>query len=110
MMGLIKKIVGIFAGPDHGYEAQRSQKWPAFRDQWLKSHNCCSACGRSDDLEVHHIVPFHLDQTLECEESNVITLCRDDHFTFGHLKDWKSWNPTVIKDCSSYLKKVLSRP
>lgn len=109
-MRWLNKILDLFAGPDHGYEAQRSPRWPAFRSKWLKSHNTCAACGTTSDLEVHHIVPFYVTPQLECDESNVITLCRDDHFTFGHLKDWKSWNAQVTQDCESYLNKVRSRP
>lgn len=62
------------------------------------------------DLDVHHILPFHERPELELAEDNLATLCRGCHYLFGHFKDWKSWNVTVIADTEEYRRKRGSRP
>lgn len=68
--------------------AVRSSKWPAFRAAWLKDHPKCCACGRGDELEVHHKIPVHVQPSLELDESNVMTLCARSnwfcHYLIGH--------------------------
>jgi len=64
---------------------------------YIKEHKLCAACNYKKKLEVHHIIPVHIDITLACEQSNFITLCRDCHFTFGHFHNFrKYWNPHII--------------
>ena len=104
-LGLAKKPEDT---PAMGHE--RSSEWTRVRGQFLAKNNRCAACGTKDNLNAHHIVPFHLDRSKELEESNLIALCRDDHLTFGHLKCWSSYNKDVIKDAEKYLEKVKNRP
>jgi hypothetical protein len=35
-----------------------------------------------------------------------MTLCHECHFTFGHLGDWKSYNPEVEYDAEHHLQRV----
>lgn len=92
----------------------RSPKWPAAREDWLKTHGTCAACGRTNHLEVHHKRPFHLDPTLELDPVNFITLCEHPsapcHLVFGHLLSWEAFNPSVESDSALYLAKVKARP
>ena len=89
----------------------RSPKWRKVRNEFIKNNNECAACGRDDDLEVHHIVPYHVDPSLELDHCNLITLCgKHCHFIFGHLGDWKSWNKDVVEDTKNYHKKIINRP
>jgi 5-methylcytosine-specific restriction endonuclease McrA len=89
----------------------RSWKWSDVRKEHLKIQPTCQACGRSDNLEVHHIEPFHLRPEKELDPNNLITLCsKPCHLTFGHLMDYKSWNMDVVNDCSNYLSKLKTRP
>jgi 5-methylcytosine-specific restriction enzyme A len=90
----------------------RSPQWRKVRDAHVKNHPNCAVCGTKDELNVHHIVPFHIDNSLELEESNLITLCNKNgcHFAFGHLYNWKSYNKNVISDVKNYRDKVISRP
>ena len=89
--------------------AIRSSHWETVRKKHLKSFPTCAACGCSDDLQVHHIKPFHLDPELELEESNLITLCESQdnhkcHLNIGHLGNFKNENPNVVKDAEEALK------
>lgn len=91
--------------------AVRSPKWKTIRKNFLEENNSCAACGRTKKLEVHHIVPVHLDPSKELDIDNLIVLCDDPcHLLFGHLLDYKSWNSNVIEDSSSFLQKIKSRP
>jgi hypothetical protein len=88
----------------------RSSQWNNVRKEHLKENNTCSGCGKKDKLEVHHIEPYHVNPDRELDPSNLLTLCKNCHFTIGHLMDWSSWNIDVISDSRVYLNKVKNRP
>jgi hypothetical protein len=82
----------------------RSGRWPAVRRAHLAKHPRCAACGRLSDVEVHHVVPLHVDRSLELAESNLLSLCdnsgRSCHFIFGHLWDWRLYCPEAREVCA----------
>lgn len=80
----------------------RSPRWGAFRTFYLKGKSC-AACGGVEDLEAHHIIPFHQAKDLEMVTANLVPLCRTHHFVFGHCGDWSSANPHVLADAAAYL-------
>lgn len=88
----------------------RSPGWDRLRDKVVKSAGECQACNSTRGLEAHHMTPVHVWPQGELVETNLIVLCRDCHFTFGHLRDWASWNVDVEKDCAEYRKKIEARP
>ena len=89
----------------------RSPKWRSVRNKHVEDNPTCAACGRRDGLEVHHIVPYHVDPSRELDPTNLITLCgKRCHFVFGHLMDWKSWNENVVRDSTLYLLAKTNRP
>ena len=89
----------------------RSPKWRKVRAEHIKNNPTCACCGRKDGLEVHHIVPYHVDPSKELDPTNLITLCgKRCHFIFGHLMDWKSWNENVVRDSTLYLLAKTNRP
>ena len=90
--------------------AYRSPKWRTVREAHLSHQPNCQVCNRDKDLEVHHIVPVHIDYTKELDANNLITLCSKCHLIFGHLYDYKSWNKNVINDCEIYSEKIKNRP
>ena len=91
--------------------SSRSSSWSKVRKQHILKFPNCAACGRSKNLDVHHIIPVSVDPTKELDPDNLITLCSDPcHFVFGHLMDYKSWNTDVIQDCGWYRKKLLNKP
>lgn len=92
-------------------ESNRSPEWSNTRKKHLAKQSFCQACGTKNNLEVHHIEPFHINPARELDPDNLITLCgKNCHFVFGHLMDYSSWNTNVIEDCRVYLDKVKSRP
>ena len=51
-------------------EAQvpRSPQWRRVEQEHLAKEPFCRFCGTTDHLEVHHIVPFHVDPAKELDE------------------------------------------
>jgi len=92
---------------ENEFGAPRSGKWPRVRREHLELQPDCQACGRTKDIEVHHIEPFHSNPSLELAESNFISLCSDPcHFVHGHLMSWSRFNPKVAEDCARYRRKL----
>lgn len=88
----------------------RSSQWRTLRNKILKANDHCAVCGRKKNLEVHHILPFSLRPELELEPDNLIVLCADPcHFVFGHLYNWQTYNPDVVKDAIQWRNKVMER-
>lgn len=97
----------------------RSGKWPTVRRRWLDQHSTCAACGRTETpnvkLEVHHVMPVHLDPAKELDESNFMTLCQSMtepfgcHLFVGHLLNWRSYNPTAREDAASFMRRIQER-
>jgi hypothetical protein len=92
--------------------AARSSGWPKAREEHLKSHSTCLACGGTEELEVHHRLPFHLHPELELDPFNLITLCEKNHchYVIGHLLSWKSFNKNVFEDATALREKIRERP
>jgi 5-methylcytosine-specific restriction protein A len=89
----------------------RSSQWKRVRANHLIKFPYCAACGRQDDLEVHHIIPYQVDASKELDPDNLITLCgKYCHFIFGHLMDWKSWNPNILEDSKNYIMAKENKP
>jgi hypothetical protein len=68
----------------------------------VKVFNKCAVCGTDKNLEVHHIVPVHVDVSLAVDPENFITLCdwrnHGCHFVFGHFRNFRSdWNPDIVE-------------
>ena len=92
-------------------KTKRSSKWPAVRKNHLAKHPCCAVYGGTQKVEVHHIIPFHQDPSLELESTNLISLCEglrscNHHLWFGHLGNYKKTNPDVIKDAQFWNEKL----
>lgn len=92
----------------------RSGHWPKVRSEHLKKEPICQVCGSKDNLNVHHIQPYHLNPSLELDPDNLITLCEGPpvncHILFGHFLKWVSFNPNVRVDCATFQKKIKDRP
>jgi len=90
--------------------SDRSPEWSKVRNDHIKKNPNCAVCLCNKQVQVHHKLPFHLNPLLELDRNNLITLCAKDHLLFGHLGNWKSFNPTVKEDCDEWRQKCLNRP
>ena len=73
----------------------RSPKWPALRNAYIKVHPSCIVCGKPAE-EVHHVVPVHIDPSKELDISNLCSVCSDDHLRIGHLGNFQNVNPDIL--------------
>ena len=103
----------LFTQPNSPHSEARSPQWAKVRATHLELHGQCEACGQSDSLNVHHVVPFHNDPSKELDPDNLITLCTDGpghmncHLLFGHGGNFKCHNPTVREDVK-VVREILS--
>lgn len=93
---------------------KRSPKWYDLQQEIIKAHPYCSVCGRKDRLQVHHIIPFHIDSSLELDPENCRVLCArkkvlNCHLIFGHLGDFSSWNPSLDADIAYWRVKLQKK-
>jgi len=84
----------------------RSSQWDEVRDLHLLEHAQCEACGSKKSLQVHHIIPFHVNPSKELEPSNLLTLCMgelDCHLMLGHGGSFRYYNPDVLEDSKKFV-------
>jgi len=86
---------------------ERSDKWDIVHDAYIKKHPTCAVCDSINNVQAHHIFPFHYcialgRPDLELDDRNLITLCEteghDHHLLIGHFDDFKSSNMNVKTD------------
>ena len=87
----------------------RAGQWARVRREHLELEPVCIACGRDDELEVHHIKPYHAEPSLELDPANLATMCRDCHYSVAHAYDWKSWRPDVRRLVAALRKAEVLR-
>lgn len=93
---------------------RRRPQWSKLAARHLAAYPYCAACGSRTHLAVHHVVPVHVDESKELDESNLITLCEGNtincHLWIGHLGHWLSWNEFVWFDAANFLRRIKDRP
>jgi len=97
---LRRQCLPVEAPGDPVFEVYGGEMSALHDAEWQKTRNeavkpCCDMCGASDELQVHHVLPWHLYQELRHEYTNLVTLCQPCHFRFGHGRNWQSYNPDV---------------
>ena len=86
-----------------GLAEKRSPKWHTLEKHFLESHSVCEVCGGSVNLNVHHIVPFHIDPELELDTTNLITVCMgklECHLRIAHANNFRLTNPNIVSDAA----------
>ena len=90
---------------------ERSSKSPEVEKAFRAKNPKCVACGEIEQLNVHHMFPFHYvvlcgRPDLELDPHNLLTLCtREDlehHLLLGPLDDYESYNPEVEEFVQTY--------
>lgn len=92
----------------------RSHEWPKVRKEHLKHEPDCQWDFCTNNIEVHHIKPFHVDATLELDDNNLITLCdctnHRCHIDIGHLGNFRTkYNLNVREDCKLHRRPLGSK-
>ena len=108
MRNLIAFILSFFDRRTFG--ALRSPDWREVRNNFLRYNDKCAVCNTKKKLAVHHKMPFHLSPELELDGNNLITVCREHHYTFGHLCNWSSYNDKIVEDSILWNHRITNRP
>jgi 5-methylcytosine-specific restriction protein A len=114
---LLLQLAGFHGGNDGPIIGARGRhwRWPLVRDAHIEQHPYCAVCGSGKDVIAHHKKPVHLFPELELDPANLITLCEgrkacNCHLEFGHLGDWKLYNPSIEMDAPWwYFKRAAAR-
>ena len=89
---------------------ENSERWKKLQAAHLKKEPACAVCGRSANLEVHHIIPVSFDKSREFDPNNLITLCATPcHFAFGHFFCYHCYNKDVRKMAAEFKKAMQTR-
>ena len=67
-----------------------------FRYQDLPMREC-AWCGRTVDLNRHHITPWAASPELKDEITNLVVLCRACHMSVAHGNNWKQFNANLVE-------------
>lgn len=96
-----------------GVQATRDPRWQHVRDEHIRTHSFCIACGNTRDLEAHHIKPFSQYPLLELDPSNLVTLCTKSirggmncHLIMGHNGYTHDINPSVVSNSIEMLRRI----
>lgn len=88
----------------------RSSEWKKLRAAHLEKEPACVACGKTADLDVHHIIPVFANPSRELDPDNLITLCGTRcHIVFGHFMCYHCYNPHVRKMAQDYRASMRKR-
>jgi 5-methylcytosine-specific restriction endonuclease McrA len=87
----------------------RSGAWKRIRAYFLTKEPECQWCLKTYDLDVHHIVPYHINPELELKLTNLITLCRNCHFEHGHMRNWSKYDIEIRKKCNKNQEKIYQQ-
>mgnify|MGYP001573406066 CR=1 FL=1 len=93
----------------------RNPKWAKVRNEFLLFNPLCEVCGSNKHCEIHHIIPFNINPTLELVKDNLITLCESKkngvncHLFFGHLGNYQKFDTKVKEDTKNWNNKLKGR-
>lgn len=105
---IVAAIAALSLLPVDGVSKPMPSGWPAFRAANIAKE--CGACGRTSHLELHHIVPRHIDPTGTFDRNNVFTLCDWCHVVLGHLGDDRTgYNLDLVSDAKAFRERVKYR-
>ncbi len=83
----------------------RSPKWEETKKKFEETNpKICAACGKTKNIQLHHIRPFHLHPELELDPANLIWLCENNtpvfcHLIFGHFGNFRTkYNLSIRED------------
>ena len=110
----LQDIQAKMQGARFAGEPPRSNEWPKVRAAHLETEPNCMVCGCSKNLNVHHIMPFHFDQSKELDPDNLITLCQDPkhecHLTYGHWRNYRTkYNPNIKAEAPLWFRRFSAK-
>lgn len=115
--GMHQAAIGNPLQFDYATGIPRSGEWSTLRKRVLELQPWCSVCRSTTNVQVHHMLPFHLDPKKELDPGNLIPLCEGSdgwfgrwncHFVVGHLgRSWSNYDKDV-EHVTDYLRALFS--
>jgi len=72
-----------------GYSSEYGRGWKEQRRLTIERDKHCKSCGKENNLDVHHIIPYQLSKSNKLD--NLLTLCKSCHSSIGNTY-WKIEN------------------
>ena len=100
---------GVTMAREFAREFYKSAAWQKMREYILiRDKYKCTRCGKSGDLEVHHIkhlTPDNIhDVAITLNDANLTTLCRDCHFAVHEADRAKGNHQQRASECEAGFK------
>jgi len=108
---MLNHLVDVYQGKTT-FKKKRSKEWSRVRNEYLEQYPTCECCGGDKKLQVHHIVPFHVEPSLELLETNLMTLCTrkkygiNCHLLIGHFGNFRKYNHAPEYDAETWFEKI----
>ena len=76
---------------------RNSPEYQKYHDKILNRDKFCQCCGSSENLEVHHPMPFNKYNSIGADINNGIVLCKECHTEYHSQNGYKkNCNPTTL--------------
>jgi 5-methylcytosine-specific restriction enzyme A len=107
---LYGKLVAFFVPRQILLMRENSWRWKKLRAEHLQKEPACVVCGRTQHLEVHHVIPVAFAPEKQFSPENLITLCAYPcHIMFGHFFCYHCYNKDVRKMAEEFRKAMNKR-
>lgn len=90
-------VQDLLDGQPVGESLRSDYRWRVLRAEFVVEQPVCQLCRRDQQLEVHHALPWAVAHHLRHDPRNLVTLCRACHLRFGHLNNWREYNPQIFQ-------------
>ena len=92
-------VMVVSAGTISTVQVHRNTKeYRQAMNAYRASHLICEWDLRNTGIEVHHIIPVHVDPTKAVDTNNMASLCPRCHFTVGPLCNFKTGHVPNLKE------------
>ena len=71
-------------------------QWRQTRNEFIELQPRCQCCAREKNLQVHHVLPWHLFPSFRYDLNNLLTMCQACHLRLGHMNNWKKFNYRIL--------------
>lgn len=80
LLNIIKDKIDVTLSGYDSYRSRVSGEYKRWREAVIERNGAsCQNCGNTENIEVHHIVPFSKDKALRYDVGNGVVLCRACH-------------------------------
>jgi hypothetical protein len=77
-------------------DARQTTEYRHAMAAYRAAHPACEWCLRPGGIEVHHVLPVHVDPDRAADTNNMVALCERCHLVVGHAGNFAScWVPNL---------------